>query len=111
MCSYEAVGLLILPVKRMLPVEFSKMKTKKGLSILTGVGVVSGIHSEMVMAAASVPISVTLIVALWDAFDILSGNLLDTAEKSAMFSKALVMPISCNIFLKEALVAMENFGI
>lgn len=66
-CRYEAVGLLILPMKRMLPVEFSTMKTKKGLSILTGVGVVSRIHSEMVMAAASVPISVTLIVALWDA--------------------------------------------
>lgn len=60
MCNYEAVGLLIFPMKRMLLVQFSTMKTKNGLSILI-VGGASNI-SKMLTAAASVPISVTLSV-------------------------------------------------
>lgn len=64
MCNYEADGLLIFPMKRMLLVEFSKMKTKNGLSILIVGGSIVRINSKMLTAAASVPISVTLSVAL-----------------------------------------------
>ncbi len=42
------------------------MKTKKGLSIRMDGGKLRNIISTMLVAAASVPISVTLSTALWD---------------------------------------------
>lgn len=61
-----AVGLLILPMKRMLLVECSMMKTKKGLLSVMVSGILIGITSMVVVAAASVPVSSTLSTAWWD---------------------------------------------
>jgi len=61
------VGLLILPMKRMLSAGFSRMKTKKGLSTVTDSRVLKTLNSKLLVAEASVPISVTLSIALWDA--------------------------------------------
>lgn len=71
MCSlsrslYLAVGSLILPIKRMLLVECSRMKTKKGLLSTMDSGILMGMTSSVVVAAASVPFSSTLSTAWWD---------------------------------------------
>lgn len=61
-----AVGSLILPIKRMLLVECSRMKTKKGLLSVMDSGILMGMTSRVVTAAASVPFSSTLSMAWWD---------------------------------------------
>lgn len=58
-----AVGLLIFPMKRMLFVECSRMKTMKGLLSVTVSGILMGMTSMVVAAAASVPVSSTLSTA------------------------------------------------
>lgn len=59
-------GLLILPMKRMLLVECSRMKTRKGLLRFRVSGKLMGMISMVVVAAASVPVSSTLSTAWWD---------------------------------------------
>ena len=66
MSLYTAVGSLILPMKRMLLVECSRMKTKKGLSTVMDSGILMGMTSIVVTAVASVPFSSTLSTAWWD---------------------------------------------
>lgn len=53
-------GLLILPTERMFPVELSRMKTEKGLSILTDGGREKHIAAEMVVVVVVAAASVTL---------------------------------------------------
>lgn len=53
-------------MKRMLLVECSKMKTRKGLSSFIVPGMLMGMTSMVVVAAASVPVSSTLSTAWWD---------------------------------------------
>ncbi|KAJ0061381.1 hypothetical protein NL108_017540 [Boleophthalmus pectinirostris] len=62
-CFYASVGLLILPMKRMLLVQCSRMKMRKGLSMTILSGMLMGITSIVVAAAASVPVSSTLSIA------------------------------------------------
>lgn len=61
-----AAGLLILPMKRMLLVECSQMTTRKGRSSLMISGMLIGMISMVVTAAASVPVSSTLSTAWWE---------------------------------------------
>lgn len=61
-----AVGSLILPMKRMLFVECSRMKTMKGLLRFMTSGMLMGMTSMVVAATASVPVSSTLNMAWWD---------------------------------------------
>lgn len=61
-----AVGLLILPMKRMLFVDSSRMKTKKGRSSVMVSGMLMGKTSMVVLAAAVVPFSSTFSTARWD---------------------------------------------
>ena len=61
-----AVGSLILPMKRMLLVECSRIKARKGLSRRRTSGMLMGMISMVVTAAASVPVSSTLSTAWWD---------------------------------------------
>lgn len=60
------MGLLILPMKRMLLVVVSMMKTKNGLSIFMVDVKAEDAPWRTVAADASVPSSVTLSVVLWD---------------------------------------------
>lgn len=63
---YWAVGLLILPMNRMLLVECSRIRTRKGLSILMVSGKLMGMISMVVLAAAEVPFSSTSSTVLWE---------------------------------------------
>lgn len=61
-----AVGLLTLPMNRMLLVDSSRMKTRKGRSSLMVSGMLMGKTSMVVLAAAVVPFSSTFSTARWD---------------------------------------------
>ena len=131
------VGLATLPMNKMLWVVFSQMKTKKGrLSFMTS-GMLMGMTSMVVLAAAVVPSSSTLTTARWDTcgrtrrkgfiqrtglpfatyvyylvtFETLSLVSSDIPEKSAWSEKASAMPISFSVLSREASTLMENFGI
>lgn len=65
-CLAYAVGLLILPMNKMLLVESSRMKTRKGLSSFRVSGILMGITSMVVLAAAVVPVSSTFSTARCD---------------------------------------------
>lgn len=67
-CLYMAVGLLILPMNKMLLVESSKMKTMKGLFSFIVSGMLIGMISMVVLAAAVVPVSSTLSAARCDTW-------------------------------------------
>lgn len=54
------MGLATLPMNRMLLVEDSKMKTMKGLLSFITSGMLMGMISMVVLAAAVVPVSSTL---------------------------------------------------
>lgn len=63
---HSDAGLLILPMNKMLFVECSRIRTKKGLSTLMISGMLMGMISMVVLAAALVPVSSTSSTARWD---------------------------------------------
>lgn len=65
-CLYWAVGLLILPMNKMLLVECSRIRTKNGRSTFMVPGMLMGMISMVVLAAAVVPFSSTSSTARWD---------------------------------------------
>lgn len=80
-----AVGLLILPMKRMLLVASSKMKTMKGLLTFMTSGMLMGMISMVVLAAALVPVSSTFRAARWDT----CGQKNRSVAVSVCYSKTL----------------------
>lgn len=53
-------------MNRMLLEECSRIRTRKGLSILMSMGIIMGMISMVVLAAAVVPFSSTSSTALWE---------------------------------------------
>lgn len=53
-------------MNKMLLVEFSRIRTKKGLSTIMVSGMLMGMISMVVLAAALVPVSSTSSTARWD---------------------------------------------
>lgn len=103
-------------MKRMLLVECSRMKTRKGLFIFMVVGILMGMTSMVVVAAASVPVSSTLRTALWDTCGgiqrkkLALGVKMRWQETQEALSSKLAKDL-CNIYSVLCIYEQVNFSI